>query len=38
MKCAVRHAVKVIRRRTREHTIEKTIHAHILESAVALSM
>ena len=28
VKCAVRHAVKVILRRTRERTIEKTIHTY----------
>ena len=29
VKCAVRQAVKVIRRRARERTIEKTIHTYI---------
>ena len=31
VKCAVRRAVKVIRRRVREHTIEKTIHIYICD-------
>ena len=30
VKCAIRHAVKVIRRLAHEHAIEKTIHTYVL--------